>query len=405
MKKLLQINSVVNTGSTGRIAEEIGIFATSCGWESHIAYGRYGKPSMANTIKIGNILDTYWHVLLTKFFDKHGLASKRATKILIKKIDQVNPDIIHLHNIHGYYINLKILFDYLTLKAIPVVWTLHDCWAFTGHCTYFDIVKCEKWKTECNKCPQKKAYPSSIFADRSKENFLLKKVLFNSLKNITLVPVSNWLKNLVGKSYLNEVPTKVIHNGLDLEKFNRKSTNRIISKYRLDNFFIMLGVANMWSKRKGFNDFLEMSEKLLEDERIILVGLNDKQLKVLPKNIIGIKRTESIEELCEFYSVANVFVNPTYEDNFPTTNIEALACGTPVITFNTGGSPEAISKETGFVVDKGNIEGLLKCSRQVKKLTKGHFAKVCRERAEKHFDKKNKYREYFNLYIELLNQL
>ena len=400
----MQINSVVNTGSTGRIAEEIGLIATSRGWESHIAYGRYGNPSKSNTIKIGNILDTYWHILQTKIFDRHGMASKRATNKLVEKIDQVSPDIVHLHNIHGYYINIKILFDYLALKSIPVVWTLHDCWSFTGHCAYFDTVKCEKWKTECNNCPQKNGYPSSIFADRSKDNFYLKEELFNSPKNLYIVPVSNWLNNLVSKSFLNKIPTKVIHNGLDLKKFSSKSTKKVIKKYGLEDDFVILGVANIWSERKGFNDFLELSKNLVENEKIILVGLNEKQLKVLPKNIIGIKKTESIEELAEFYSVADVFVNPTYEDNFPTTNIEALACGTPVITYNTGGSPEAISKETGFIVEQGNNKGLLDCIRQIKRLKKENFTHSCRERAEKLFGKESKYSEYLYLYNDLLNR-
>lgn len=404
MKKLLQINSVVNTGSTGRIAEEIGALATAHGWESHIAYGRYGNPSTSNSIKIGGVLDTYWHVLQTKLFDKHGMASKRATKKFVKKIEQINPDIIHLHNIHGYYINIKILFDYLALKSIPVVWTLHDCWSFTGHCSYFDMAKCDKWKTECNKCPQKNGYPSSLFADRSKENFYLKKELFNSLTNLKLVPVSEWLNALVNNSFLNKVPTRVIHNGLDLEKFSNKSTKTVLERYGLKDNFVILGVANIWNRRKGFSDFIELSKNLDANERIVLVGLNDKQLKSLPKNIIGIKKTESIDELCEFYSVADVFVNLTYEDNFPTTNIEALACGTPVITYKTGGSPEAISEKSGFVVDQGSIELVLKYTRRIKEQKKENYAKSCRERAEEFFDKNSKYNEYLDLYNELLNQ-
>ncbi|MGK7893090.1 MAG: glycosyltransferase [Xenococcus sp. (in: cyanobacteria)] len=404
MKKLLQINSVVNTGSTGRIAEEIGALATAHGWESHIAYGRYGNPSTSNSIKIGGVLDTYWHVLQTKLFDKHGMASKRATKKFVKKIEQINPDIIHLHNIHGYYINIKILFDYLALKSIPVVWTLHDCWSFTGHCSYFDMAKCDKWKTECNKCPQKNGYPSSLFADRSKENFYLKKELFNSLTNLKLVPVSEWLNALVNNSFLNKVPTRVIHNGLDLEKFSNKSTKTVLERYGLKDNFVILGVANIWNRRKGFSDFIELSKNLDANERIVLVGLNDKQLKSLPKNIIGIKKTESIDELCEFYSVADVFVNLTYEDNFPTTNIEALACGTPVITYKTGGSPEAISEKSGFVVDQGSIELVLKYTRRIKEQKKENYAKSCRERAEEFFDKNSKYNEYLDLYNELLNK-
>lgn len=404
MKKLLQINSVVNTGSTGRIAEDLSDFVISKGWTSYIAYGRYGNNSNSELIKVGTKFSNYGHILLTRLFDRHGLGSYQATKKLITEINKIKPDIIHLHNIHGYYINISILFNFFKKSSIPVIWTLHDCWTFTGHCCYFDIAQCEKWKTECNKCPQKTIYPASILLDRSRKNFHFKNKLFNSPKNITLVPVSNWLNNLVKSSFLHSKSTQVIHNGIDLEKFKIKSTDRLIRKYNLNNTFIILGVANIWNDGKGYTDFLNLSNKLEEDERIILVGLNKKQLKLLPPNIIGIKRTESVEELCSFYSLADVFVNPTYQDSFGMVNIEALACGTPVITYKTGGSPETISKDTGFVVEQGNLEAMLQTIRKVKSLTKDYFTDACRERALQLFDKKLKYNEYFDLYNYLLTK-
>ena len=219
MNKLLQINSVVNTGSTGRIAEDIGAYVKTKGWESYIAYGRYGNESSSKLIKVGTKLSNYWHLLITRLFDKHGFGSKFATQKLIKQIEELEPDLIHLHNLHGYYVNINILFNYLSTKSIPVVWTLHDCWAFTGHCAYFDIVKCDKWKTECNKCPQKTIYPASILFDRSRKNFHHKKKLFNTPQNLTLVPVSNWLNNFLSNSFLHSISTNVIYNGLDLKKF------------------------------------------------------------------------------------------------------------------------------------------------------------------------------------------
>lgn len=401
-KKLLQINSVVNTGSTGRISEEIGQSAISEGWESYIAYGRNGRPSKSKLIKIGSNIDVYLHVLKNRLFDSHGLGSKIATKKLIREIEKINPDIIHFHNLHGYYLNLEILFNYLTNKNIPIVWTLHDCWSFTGHCSHFAFVGCNRWQTGCFNCPQKSSYPSSIFLDQSKRNYNLKKELFNSISNLTLVPVSNWLGNIVQQSFLSRYQVKVLHNGVDLNSFSHKKSRNIIKELNLNNFFIILGVANIWDKMKGLDDFTELNKKLDDNEKIVLVGLSKKQIKELPQNIIGIERTESIEELAELYSSANVFINPTWEDNFPTTNLEALACGTPVITYNTGGSPEAIDEQTGFVVNQGDINGLIKNIKIIQQKGKEYYREACLNRAAKLYNNKDRYREYIDLYKELV---
>ncbi|WP_282056652.1 glycosyltransferase [Maribacter luteus] len=405
MKKLLQINSVVNTGSTGRIAEEIGLLASSHGWKTFIAYGRHGNPSKSSLIKIGNKIDNFYHLLITRIFDRHGFGSRKATKSLIRKIDEINPDIIHLHNIHGYYLNIEILFEYLELKGIPVVWTLHDCWAFTGHCVHFEQIGCSKWKNSCSKCPLTKSYPKSLLFDNSKINYQKKRKLFNSSKkNITIVSVSYWLQNLVESSFLKKNKTKTIHNGIDLSIFNCKDDNQQFKdKLNLQNKFLILGVASVWDISKGFFDFIDLSKVISEDELIILVGLSKNQISILPNNIIGIEKTESTEQLAEFYSGSNVFVNLTYADTFPTTNLEALACGTPVITYNTGGSPEAISKETGYVVKQGDKAEVLKCIRKIKEVKKENFIIPCRERAETFFNKNQKYNEYLDLYNNLIN--
>lgn len=403
-RKILQINSVVNTGSTGRIAEDIGDFMISKGWKSYIAYGRYGNKSNSNLIRIGSKLGNYIHVAITRLFDKHGFGSKRATKALIRQIDSINPDIIHLHNIHGYYLNFEILFNYLSTASIPIVWTFHDCWAFTGHCPYFTLIDCSKWKTECNNCPQQKSYPTSLFIDKSKENYYIKKELFNSVQKMTIVPVSKWLNNLTQQSFLSRYPRRVINNGLDLNRFFPRDTSGIVDKYSLNDSFIILGVANPWSERKGFSDFIKLSKELSIDEKIILVGLNKSQIDDLPENIVGIARTESIIELTELYSAADVFVNPTYEDNFPTTNIEALACGTPLITYNTGGSIEAVSESTGFVVEKGDILGLLEYIRKIKEKGKDFYGHNCLTRARDLYNKNDRYMEYYELYNNFLKK-
>ncbi|MDR2409256.1 MAG: glycosyltransferase, partial [Bacteroidales bacterium] len=371
MKTLLQINVVVNFGSTGNIVEEIGELVISNGWKSYIAFGQSkGKnASKSDTIKIGNVLSIYWHVLMSRLFDCHGLASKKATMKLIKQIEQISPDVIHLHNIHGYYINYKLLFDYLRNTKTHVIWTLHDCWAFTGHCAHFSFIRCMKWKIECNNCPQKSTYPRSILMDRSRSNFLAKKKSFR-LDNTRLIiaTVSNWLTDLCLQSFLKDIPFKCIHNGVDINVFKPvlEKKKDILEKYNINAGFIILGVASIWAKRKGLDDFVKLSSHLSPDCSIVLVGLSKQQLKNLPPRIVGIQRTENRDELAVIYSSADVFINPTWEDNFPTTNLEALACGTPVITYNTGGSIESITDETGYIVEQGDIEGLLNAIEQIK---------------------------------------
>lgn len=402
MKTLLQINTVVNSGSTGRIAEEIGKLAIARGWQSYIAFGRNERPSQSRLIRIGNDWDMKWHGLQTRLFDKHGLSSKKATNKLIKQIEEIKPNIIHLHNIHGYYLNIEILFRHLKQANIPVVWTLHDCWPITGHCVYFDFVGCDKWKTHCYDCKQKAIYPASYFLDRSKLNHQLKKELFSSLENLTLIPVSEWLANIMRDSFLNEKNLIVIHNGINTDIFRPIHENTIRDKYKLANKFVILGIASIWSLRKGFNDFIELYKKLDSSYQIILVGLTKKQIKILPSGIIGIERTENVNELAELYSVSDVFVNPTYEDNFPTTNLESMACGTPVITYRTGGSPESINENTGIIIEKGNVEGLILAIEKIKENGKTFYSKACVKRAKQLYIDEDRYQEYLNLYEHLL---
>lgn len=401
-KKLVQINTVVNSGSTGRIAEEIGQRAQDLGWESYIAFGRNEKHSKSHKIKIGTDWDIKYHGLSTRIFDNHGFASKRATRRLIDQLEIIKPEIIHLHNLHGYYLNIELLINYLNKSGIPVVWTLHDCWPITGHCVYFDYIGCDKWKTTCNNCPQKKTYPSSFFIDRSKKNFQIKKELFTSLSNLTLVPVSHWLANILTMSYLQDFPIQVIHNGINTEVFKPTYSIKTLEKYKLEGKFTLLGVASVWSPRKGLKDLIEISRNLNSDYRMIIVGLTKNQINQLPPNIIGIERTDSVEELVELYSASDLFLNPTYEDNFPTTNIESLACGTPVITYKTGGSPEAIDDSAGLIVDKGNIEGMLDAIRHIKQKGKASFSSACINRVNNNFKKEDRYQDYINLYNSML---
>lgn len=355
--KILMINSVCGRGSTGRICTDIAEMLEKEGHECKIAYGRESVPQKYQkyAVRIGNELGVNIHAGLSRIFDDCGFHSHFATKKFVRWVKEYNPDMIHLHNLHGYYLNLKILFDYLRTCGKKIIWTLHDCWAFTGHCSYFSFVGCDKWKRQCEHCVQKKTYPKSMLVDNSRRNFEKKKQLFTGIPNLTIVTPSKWLAGVVKESFLKDYPIKVIHNGIDLNVFKPTSSN-FRERYNLENKKIILGVASVWDDRKGLKDFLKLSELIDDNTRIVLVGVNDKQIKLLPPKIIGIRRTNSTKELAEIYTAANVFFNPTYEDNYPTVNLEAQACGTPVITYNTGGSIESVFPEN--VVEQGNLKKL-----------------------------------------------
>jgi len=396
MDVLLQINIVNNLLSTGKIANGIAAVAESNGWESYIAYGRDAKPGVSREIRVGSMLDEYEHYAEHRLFDNDGLASRCATKRLVRQIEELKPDIIHLHNIHDHYLNYRILFEYLNSIDTPIVWTLHDCWNFTGGCGYYDSIDCMKWKTGCDRCPMK----SHKLFDRTRIHYDLKKELFANNKNLTLVPVSNWLAEPLKVSFLKDKPVKVIHNGIDTTVFHPCEVQKVNEKYGLTEKFVVIGVASPWSARKGLNDFVKLSGMLDNSYQIILVGLNDKQIASLPKNVIGIKRTSNAAELAELYSRADVFANPTYSDNFPTTNIEALACGTPVITYKTGGSPEAIDEKTGVVVPQGDVEALAEAIWEMR--ANPLSREDCRKRAVECFDKEKCFGQYVALYNSLV---
>lgn len=356
MMKIVHINTFPYK-ATGMIMMNVHKALLKNGQQSYVVWGRGRKPENNNEISIEDNIGIKYHGVYTRLTDKTGFASKRATKALLSELDRIKPDIVHLHNIHGYYVNIEMLFSFLKNKSIKVVWTLHDCWSFTGHCAYFDAVGCEKWKVGCNNCPQKNTYPSSILLDNSSWNWNKKKDLFTGA-DITLVTPSEWLKKLVKQSFLKDYPTIVINNGIDLSVFKPTTDETYLdnlrSKYGLDNRSIILGVASEWTKRKGLFDFVELSQTLLEYQ-FVVVGLTEKQIKSIPKTLKGIKRTNNVQELVGLYSLATIFFNPTYEDNYPTTNLEAIACGTPVFTYDTGGSPESIVNGFGKVISKQNF--------------------------------------------------
>ena len=407
MKRLLQINPVIRTNtSTGRIMQEIGELAMANGWESYVAYsgGRDGvKPCKSKLMPVGGKLDVAFHGLWTRLTDRHGLASWFATKRFIREIKELNPDVIHIHNIHGYFLNYKMLFEYLKEAGIPVIWTVHDCWLYTGHCYYYSSIGCDKWMNGCGNCPQRTAFPASWFIDRSKQNLKDKSESFNSIKDkLTIVPVSEWIRGEMSRSILKDCHYQVIHNGIDLNVFDVQPDDKAVrEKYGLGDKHVILGLASIWSKEKGWDDFMEMSKMLNGDEVIVMVGVTEEQQKRLPENVVGIRRTENVRQLAELYSAAVAFVNPTWQDNYPTVNLEAIACGTPVVTYRTGGSIEAVTEKTGYVVEQGDVKGLLEAVREIEKKGNLEYKADCRAHALANFRKEDRYADYLRLYENL----
>ena len=358
--KALLINTVCGIKSTGRICCELAKKLEIEGYEVKIAYGREEVPDeyLKYAVRIGGFLDYNSHALMSRIFDNAGFGSIRATREFIKWAEKFNPDLLWLHNLHGYYINIKILFDWIKKRPnMKVKWTLHDCWPFTGHCTHFTMAKCDKWCIGCEKCCQKKAYPTSYLMDASKRNYKRKKEIFTGVSSMELITPSEWLKQQVKQSFLSEYKVTVINNTIDKNIF-KKVKSDFKAKRHLEDKVIVLAVSSGWGPKKGLQDCIRISEKLDQRFKIVIVGLTKKQIVSIPDNILCIERTNNIEELVKIYSDADVFINTTHEDNYPTVNLEARACGLPVITYNVGGSPESAGYE--HVVEENNIDGVVK---------------------------------------------
>lgn len=390
--KVLQINSVCGRGSTGRIATDLADVLAEHGHTCRIAYGRGTVPEKYQDIavRIGTDWDVRVHGLQTRLFDAHGFSSKRATHKFLEWVREYDPDVIHLHNIHGYYINIELLFEYLKAAGKPVVWTLHDCWAFTGHCSHFVTANCEQWKTHCKTCTQMFKYPKCSGRGNVENNYTRKKAAFTNVPNLTIVTPSQWLAGVVKESFLQDYPIYVIPNGIDLDVF-KPTESDFREKYGLVDKKIVLGVANVWGKSKGLSDFIKLSKMLDDRYQIVLVGLTEKQIAALPKNILGITRTNSTKELAEIYTAADVLVNPSVEETMGLVTVEAMACGTSVITYDLTAVPEVVGN-SGYVVRAGDV-------RRISELLDLDIKSTwsCIGRA-KLFDKKTRYMQYLSLY-------
>lgn len=396
MMKIVQINATCGIGSTGKICVGISELLADKGVENYILCSRSNGYSLG--IECANDYYTKLQALKSKVLGNYGFNSVIETKKIIAELDKIKPDIVHLHNIHGHDCNLAMLFKYFKKNNTKLIWTFHDCWAFTGYCPHFAMMKCDKWQTECHDCIQRKYY--SWFFDRSKQLFNRKKALLSEL-DLTVVTPSQWLADLVKQSFLKDYPVEVINNGIDLGVFKPRESD-FRKKHGIDDKKIILDVAFGWDVRKGLDVFHELNKRLPDDYKIVLVGTNAETDKRLPERIISIHRTQNQQELAEIYSAADVFVNPTREDNYPTVNMESIACGTPVITFKTGGSPETIDHTSGSVVECDDIDAL---EREIIRICedKPYSKENCIAKAQE-FEKVKRFQEYVDLYERVLNR-
>lgn len=398
MPKLLQLNVTANWGSTGKIAEGIGLAAMDRGWESAIAFGRMQNPSASQLIKVGTQRDVYLHYAVNRLFDGEGRGSARPTGKLLKRIEQYSPDVVHLHNIHDHWLNYPLLLSYLKEKDIKVVWTFHDCWAFTGGCTHFVEAGCEQWKTECRNC----LIPRSVI-DRTNRNFLQKQALIKALgDNLTIVSVSHWLDSLVGMSGLGNLFHTVIYNGIDTDKFAPHGVDEVDAKYSLKGKKVLLGVSSVWTESKGLEDYKMLRQNLPSEYIIVLVGLSASQIQSLPEGIKGIPRTDSIDELAALYSRADAVLCLSKAETFGLTLVEGLACGTPSIGYADTAIKELLFPGVGIPVEPGNIGELGKAVLSIGEKTRRFSPELCRQHVLNHYNQKRQYNEYINLYGALI---
>lgn len=394
--KVVQINTVCDSDSTGKICAGISCLLNLSGIDNYIIYTS-GYSSLPQGIRCAEKFPKF-QALRSRILGNYGFNAKNATKCIITELSRIDPDIVLLHNIHSHNVHLGELFAYLKAKQIKVLWTFHDCWAFTGYCPYFDMVECDHWQTGCHDCPQWTRY--SWFVDRSSDIYKKKKVLFTGL-DLTIITPSRWLADNVKRSFLKNYPVRVIHNGIDLDVFQPKASC-FREKYNIaQNKFVLLGVASKWVARKGLDVFIKLAKELnSEIFQIVLVGTDSNVDRELPDNVISIHRTENQNELAEVYSSADLFVNPTMEENFPTVNIEAIACGTPVLTYKTGGSSEMLDQKTGVVVERNDTVALLEAIERIQN-EKPFLKEDCRNKALE-FCYKKKFSEYVQLIQEFL---
>lgn len=398
--KILALNTFAGSGSTGRIALDIAQYAAGQGSETIIGFGAGDVPLEAQqfALRIGGRAGRKWHGALRKLLDGEGYGSLAATLRLISFLKVYRPDVVHLHNLHGCYLNHRLLFRALRASGVPVLWTLHDCWPFTGHCAYFDFIGCDRWQTACHHCPQLRGYPTCIGADGSARNYRRRRKLFTDVPNMTLAVPCRWMGELVSHSFLANHPVRVVYNGVNRDVF-RPIPSDIRQKHGITEPYVALAVASEWEERKGVRHLPEIAASLGGEYRLVVLGLSKAQIEALPNGVLGLPRTASPRELVAWYTAADCFVNPTLEDNMPLVNLEAMACGTPVAVFATGGCPECIAKGCGIVAPRGDVPALVQAVQQLAP-QKATMREACLAQAAA-FDAMETAKNYFTLYGEL----
>lgn len=402
--KVVLVNTFIGCDSTGNLTYSIYNKLQENKIETVVAFGRQNSKMKDHVYKIGNKIDYLAHAMLTRVTDRNGLYSKHATKEFLKFLDEYKPDIIHLHNLHGYYINIVMLMEYISKKNIAVVWTLHDCWAFTGHCPYYTDIDCSKWISCCFSCPKKKEHPASYLLDRSKQNYAIKKEFFNKPQRMILTPVSDWLSTEVKKSFLGKQKIETVYNGIDLNIFKIKKS-KFKSKYKIaKEKILLLGVAIHWVPSKGLEDIIQLSKVLSETKyKIVVIGLDKNQIQYVTRkapNILALPKTDNADQLADAYNAADVFINPSQQETFGMVTAEALSCGTPAVVYNATASPELVDENTGRVVEVGDIQAFAKAIDEI--LLIPDVSKNCRRRAELLFDRNQNLEKYIKIYERLV---
>lgn len=401
--KILLINTVCGHGSTGRICTDIADALQKQDDECFIAYGQL-ITDFQNSFKIGSVLENHFHNVCSRITGRQGYFTVKGTKKLIKYIEAVDPDVIHLHNLHGNYLNLEILFNYLAYADKPVIWTLHDCWAFTGKCAHYTDIGCYKWETHCHHCPQVKKYPPSLYFDRSMEMFAEKKKWFTSVRDMTIVTVSKWLANEAKRSFLAQYPIIQIYNWVDHSVFKPLSGNKKSNFGFAEDKFVILAVSACWSKNDTkLNDLISLSRIIPNNMQIVMVGQMKKKYK-FPVNITHIPYVQDLSIMAEIYSMADVYVHLSVEDTFGKVIAEAMSCGTPAIVYNLTASPELIGKGCGFVVEKRNIDAIYIAIQQIESDGKQKYSATCRQHVQQNFDYIENTGKTIQLYKSLIDK-
>ncbi len=392
--------NTVPTGSHGRLMDDLRRASEAAGFETMLAVGR-GADGHDRAVPIGTRRDVRLHGLLTRAFDAHGRGSRRATEAFVDALRLFRPDLLHMHNLHGYYLHIETLFRYIRESRVPTVWTLHDAWALTGHCSHYMRVGCDRWRTCCHGCPQKREYPASLWLDASRRNYQVKRSAYQHQPNLTVVSPAQWLFDALEASILRDARRVLIPNGIDLSLFSPARDETMRARYGVaPGQAMLLAVAAPFDERKGFSDALRIAESVGGRVRLVMVGLTDRQLRGLPAHVTGIRRTDGPEALVALYGEADCLVNPTYEDTYPTVNMEAIACGTPVAAYRVGGCADQIDGTVGAAVTPGDFRALADAAMTLAR-AKPRVTAACRARAEQYFDRRHAIASYIALYREM----